>query len=97
MYSAIGGHPTARFNLGVYEERDGRYDRAYKHFIISAKLGYDKALEVLKEGFVQGYKEDYEASLRGHQAAVDATQSQQRDAATVFYANNSITTTPTVL
>ena len=32
-------------------------------------------------------KEDFEAALRGHQAAVDATKSQQRDAAEVFYAN----------
>jgi hypothetical protein len=30
-------------------------------------------------------KEDYAAALRGHQAAVDATKSEQRDAAYAFY------------
>ncbi len=81
--SAIGGHPSARYNLGLYEGRNGRLDRAVKHYIIAAKLGYDDALEVVKKGFAKGLvgKEDYEAALRGHQAAVDATKSQQREAA----------------
>jgi hypothetical protein len=30
-------------------------------------------------------KEDYEAALRGHQAAVDATKSQQREEAYAFH------------
>jgi DNA-binding GntR family transcriptional regulator len=36
--------------------------------------------------FVDGIvsKEDYAAALRGHQAAVDATKSKQRDAAEEF-------------
>ena len=81
--AAIGGHPTARYNLGIEEGRNGRYERAVKHLVIAAKLGYDGALVDLKEGFAQGFvsKEDYAAALRGHQAAVDATKSEQRDAA----------------
>ncbi len=80
--AAIGGNHLARHNLGVEELEIGRYERAKKHLIIAANLGYDKALEVLKEGFAQGFvsKEDYEVALRGHQAAVDATKSEQRDA-----------------
>ena len=79
--AAIGGHPKARFNLGVYEERNGRHERAVKHYIIAAKLGDDDALEGVKKGFQRGLvsKEDYAASLRGHQAAVDATKSKQRE------------------
>ncbi len=81
--AAIGGHPNARYNLGANEWNNGRYDRAVKHWIIAAKLGYDVALEKMKKEFVDGYasKEDYEAALRGHQAAVDATKSAQREEA----------------
>jgi tetratricopeptide (TPR) repeat protein len=85
--AAIGGHHEARFNLGCYDGSNGRYERAMKHFIIAANLGDDDALEEVKKGFVDGFvsKEDYAAALRGHKAAVDATKSEQRDAAYTFY------------
>ncbi len=75
--AAIGGHPQARYNLAVYEWRGGRMDRAVKHYIIAARLGL---LESVKQCFLNGFvsKEDYEAALRGHQTAVDATKSEQR-------------------
>ena len=78
--AAIGGHPSARYNLGCHEGRNGRPDRAVKHFIIAAKLGHDRAWEEVEKGFQMGwaYKEDYEVALRGYQAAVDATKSKQR-------------------
>jgi TPR repeat protein len=81
--AAIGGHPVARYNLGCTEGGNGRFDRAVKHFIIAAKLGFDDALEELKKYFLKGVasKEDYEAALRGHQAAVDAAKSTQREEA----------------
>jgi TPR repeat protein len=82
--AAIGGHHVARFNLGCYEQRQSNYDRAIK-------LGDDGTLALeelkLKQGFQMGVvsKEDYEVALRGHQAAVDATKSEQRDAAEKYY------------
>ena len=81
--AAIGGHPDARYNLGNHEGRLGKHERAMKHHIIAAKLGYDRALEAVKKGFQRGWvsKDDYAAALRGHQAAVDATKSQQREEA----------------
>ena len=84
--AAIGGHPEARYNLANHEWRCGRIDRAMKHYIIAAKLGLDEALERVKKGFAGGFvkKEDYEAALRGHQAAVDATKSVQREEAYAF-------------
>ena len=88
--AAIGGHPMARYNLGIYEENRGRDDRAIKHFIIAAKLGYDDALEVVKEYFGSCpylSKEDFEATLREHQAAVDATKSSKREEAHAFYSS----------
>ena len=81
--AAIGGHHIARHNLGAYEYRNKRIGRAMQHWIIAANLGYDDALERVKKGFQRGWvsKDDYAAALRGHQAAVDATKSQQREEA----------------
>ncbi len=81
--AAIGGHPYARYNLGVEEGRNGRYERATKHFIIAANLGYEGVKENFRRGFVS--KDDYAAALRGHQAAVDATKSKQREEAYSFF------------
>ena len=80
--AAIGGHPNARFNLGCHEGSKGRIERAMNHFIISANLGHDGAIEVLKRYYAEGNvsKEDLAAALRAHQAAVDATNSPQREA-----------------
>jgi len=81
--AAIGGDPDARHNLGVIENDNGRYERAAKLFIIAAKLGCDNSLDALKGGFKGGIvtKDDLTAALRGHQAAIDAAKSPQRDAA----------------
>jgi hypothetical protein len=50
-----------------------------KHFIIAVKLGVDRSLVMVKDGFMRGLisKEDYASALRGHRAAVDATKSPQ--------------------
>ena len=81
--AAIGGDPFARSHLGVIEMRNGRPDRAVKHWIIAGKLGNDMSLENLKSNYREGLvsKEDFAAALRGHQAAVDATKSPQREMA----------------
>jgi tetratricopeptide (TPR) repeat protein len=84
--AAIGGHPMARYNLGCVEWESERYNRAMQHFIIAAKLGLDEALEHVKKCFQGGVvsKEDYASTLRGHQAAIDATKSKQREASYAF-------------
>ena len=88
--AAIAGHATARNNLAMYELRKGNMDRAVKHFIISAKQGFDSfsypPLDYVKQGFAKGLvsKEEYAAALRGYQAAVNATKSDQRAEAYVF-------------
>jgi TPR repeat protein len=81
--AAIGGHPDARVYLGNIESRNGREDRAVKHWIIAAKLGHNNSLDAVKKFFLSGLvsKEDYATALRGHQAAVDATKSEQREEA----------------
>ena len=40
--------------------------------------------ELMEQGLIVS-KEDYEAALRGHKAALDATKSEQRDAAEKYY------------
>lgn len=84
--AAIGGNAFARNNLGCIEKDNRRHERAMKHFIIAAKQGGDEALETLKGAYKKGLisKDDFAAALRGHQAAVDATKSPQRDSAEAF-------------
>lgn len=76
--ATIGGSLFARNSLGTIEGKNGRYERAF-----TAKLGDDDSSDALKKGFKEGYvsKEDFAAALRGHQAAVNATKSPQREAA----------------
>ncbi len=82
--AAIGGHPWARMYLAEYEmKNNGRFKRAAKHYIIAANLGYDPSLKPIKDLLVKGIvsEEDYAAAIRGHQAAVDATKSPEREEA----------------
>src|SRR6056300_1951161 len=81
--AAIGGHPTARYNLGAFDFNNGRIERARKHFIIAAALGYHDSLKELRELYADGHasKEDYANALRAYQAAVGATKSSGRERA----------------
>jgi TPR repeat protein len=86
--AAIGGHPTARNNLAmIEEEKNGNVNRAVKHFVIAANLGYEKSMKGLWKHYSCGNitKENLEATLRSHKAAIDATKSAQRDAAEAHY------------
>ena len=58
-------------------------ERAVKHYIIAANLGYDHSLENIKRLYKRGYvsKDDFAAALRGHHAAIKATKSAQREEA----------------
>ena len=81
--AAIGGHPDARFGLGVIELGNGKIERAVKHFIIAANLGHENSMKQLWGAFKDGYitKEELDATLRTHQAAINATKSEQREIA----------------
>jgi TPR repeat protein len=87
-FEKAGGHPIARHNLAYYEAKNGNMERAVKHWIIAAKLGDEETMRVLLQVYKDGYitKEDYGATLRAHQAAVEATKSSQREAAYAFLA-----------
>eukprot|EP00984_Skeletonema_dohrnii_P001621 scaffold514_cov150-Skeletonema_dohrnii-CCMP3373.AAC.1 len=86
--AAIAGHPQARCNLSGYGWGNERFDRAVKHLIITANLGYDGSIQRLKESYKEGKvsKEDLAGALRAHYAAIDATKSPQRGAAEKYLA-----------
>ncbi|KAK1733603.1 tetratricopeptide repeat protein [Skeletonema marinoi] len=81
--AAIGGHPKARYNIGVTEKRNGRFDRAQRHWIIAASQGHTNSVKALVENHKRGLvkKEVADDALRAYKAAVDATKSPQREAA----------------
>ncbi len=81
--AAIGGHPQARYNVAVIEQRNGNVERFVKHLIIAANLGHEESMKALWVAFKHGdiTKEDLDATLRTHQATIDETKSAQRDAA----------------
>ncbi len=45
--AAIKGEPQARYNLAYYEEVIGNIERAVKHLIIAANLGYEETMKEL--------------------------------------------------
>ena len=81
--AAIAGHHLARHNLGCIEASVGRHERAKKHFIIAANLGYQGSLNNLKRLYADGHatKEDYADALRAYQAALGETKSAEREKA----------------
>ena len=81
--AAMEGHVVSRNNLGSYEARKGNYCRAVRHYLVSAKMGYELFLETIKEMFMTGdaTKEQYAEALRGYQDAVEETKSHDRDEA----------------
>jgi tetratricopeptide (TPR) repeat protein len=85
--AAIGGHPFARYNLACIENDNDHIERSVKHLIIAANLGDEDSMKELWGMFKQGHinKEDLDATLRTHQAAIDETKSEQRDAAAIIF------------
>ena len=88
--AAIGGNVLARHNLGCHEERNGRMERAVKHITIAANMGHEGSMKALWKYHARGLvkKDDLNATLRAHQAAVDATKSPQREEAEEFLKRN---------
>ncbi|EJK46346.1 hypothetical protein THAOC_34989 [Thalassiosira oceanica] len=81
--AAMHGHIESRDNLGYYEEENGNYDRALKHYLISAKMGFVDSVENIEEMFKAGLatKEQYAEALKGYQDAVEEMKSHDRDEA----------------
>ena len=78
--ATIQGHTSARCNLAFHESKNGRFERAVKHLVIASNLGYDDAIQELKECYKRGLvsKEDFAAALRAHQARRCNTQTTDK-------------------
>jgi hypothetical protein len=85
--AAIRGHPVARNDLGCEEAENGRFERAKKHFIIAANLGYHNSLSNVKRLYAEGHasKEDYADTLRAYQTVVNEAKSAEREEAEAYY------------
>ena len=81
--SAIQGDAESRHNLGCFEGDKGNYVRAVRHLLISANMGHQESLEIIKLLFMRGLatKEQYTEALRGYQIAVEEMKSHDRDEA----------------
>jgi len=81
--AAMAGNMNARHNLGLYELMKGKYDRAVRHWLISAKMGQKDSLEKIKEIFTRGHatKSQYAEALKGYQDAMEEMKSHDRDEA----------------
>jgi len=81
--AAMGGHVEARHNLGVWEQRAGNISRAFKHYIMAAKLGDKDSLGAVKDGYKNEIvtKDEYASILRAHQQRLDGVKSVARDRA----------------
>ncbi|EJK77386.1 hypothetical protein THAOC_00785, partial [Thalassiosira oceanica] len=82
--AAIRGHVGSRHNLGCNEYNEkGNFDRALRHWLISAKMGYESSVEAIKDAFMAGLATNaqYTEALKGYQDAVEETKSHDRDEA----------------
>ena len=79
--AAMQGHVSARHNLGFHEEEKGNHERAVRHYLVSAKMGFDRSLQKVKRYFLSGLatKEQYAEALQGYQEAVEEMKSHVRD------------------
>ena len=69
--AAMKGHVTSRHNLGDIEFEEGNYEVAVRHWMISAKMGYQDSLNAIIcrgiEGIWNRGGRDEEPSARGSQ------------------------------
>ncbi|EJK77767.1 hypothetical protein THAOC_00381, partial [Thalassiosira oceanica] len=84
--AAMQGCPLSRHKLGCIEGQKGNHDRALRHFLISAKMGYEHSVETITAMFKVGVatKDQYAEALRGYQNAVEEMKSHDRDEASAL-------------
>ena len=89
--AAMRGDVSSRYNLGIFEKRDGNIGRALKHFMIAAGDGSELSLKQIKQLFMKGHatKDDYAKALQACQVYLGEIRSVQRDTAAAFDENNS--------
>ncbi|EJK45430.1 hypothetical protein THAOC_35956 [Thalassiosira oceanica] len=81
--AAIKGHVESRLYLGLVDYDNEDYKSAVQHWMISAMMGHEDSLNLIKEMFKEGQasKAQYAEALRGHRDAVEEMKSPQREEA----------------
>ena len=81
--AAMKGDVESRDNLGVVECKSRNHQLAMQHWMISAKMGYERSLNFIKEMFMEGHatKAQYTEALVGYRDAVEEMKSSQREEA----------------
>ena len=81
--AAMKGHVDSRHILGIVEFNNKNYKLAVQHFLVSAKMGYEKSLNGIKGMFKEGQatKAQYAETLMGYRDAVEEMKSPQREEA----------------
>ena len=88
--AAMGGCVVkARHNLGCSEAHAGNWDRALKHWMISAGSGHNNSVKMIQKLYMKGHasKETYTSALRAYQSYLDEVRSEQRDKAAAAYSD----------
>ena len=87
--AAMKGNIPARNNLGCLDLDAGDRKRAFKHFAISAKAGFESSLNAIKDGYKEGYvtKDEYSEILHAYQKKQEDMKSEMRDEFLVYRAN----------
>ena len=86
---AMKGCMTARHELGVLDWDTGDRKRAFKHFVISAKAGYEKSLKPIRDSYKEGYitKDEFTEILRSYQKKLEDMKSAMRDESKIYLDN----------
>ena len=92
--AAIKGQADGRHALGLLEFERSNYELAFKHWIISANMGYAKSMQTIECAFQFGIatEEQRADASRGFQDAVEEMESPQRLRATALLERVSRTT-----
>ena len=80
--------PSVKSNLGCLHSEAGDYERACKHFVISARAGYELSLKGIKYGYEDGFitKDEYSEILRAYQKKQEDMKSKMRDECPLYKA-----------
>ena len=80
---AMKGRIRSRHCLGIDEFNNGNDELAVRHWMISAKMGFEDSLDEIKDMFMNGLasRAQYAEALRGYQNAVEEMKTPQREEA----------------
>ena len=87
--AAMAGHESARYNLGVGEYNSGNFERAIKHWTISASAGHGESMASIQELFERGHVNSdlYELTLKAYNDSCAEMRSKAREDAAYFKEN----------